>query len=74
MPLIDIHLIKGSSTPEMKRAMMDDMNAVVGKVLGEPVKKLTWVRVVETEDDQWMIAGEIFTLEHVRKLRRGELK
>jgi phenylpyruvate tautomerase PptA (4-oxalocrotonate tautomerase family) len=34
---------------------------------------LTWVRVIEVAEDDWMIAGEVFTLEHVRKLRAGEL-
>jgi phenylpyruvate tautomerase PptA (4-oxalocrotonate tautomerase family) len=43
------------------------------KIWGEPVRKMTWVRVLETEDGQWMIGGELFTSEHVAALRRGEL-
>lgn len=74
MPLIDIHVIRGSCTPEQKRALMDGANDVIGKVLGEPVKRLTWIRIVETEENQWMINSEIFTLDHVRRLRAGELE
>jgi 4-oxalocrotonate tautomerase family enzyme len=73
VPLIDIHVIKGSCTPEQKLRMMEEATEMVGRVLAEPVKKLTWVRIIETEEDAWMIAGEVFTLEHVRKLRAGEL-
>jgi 4-oxalocrotonate tautomerase family enzyme len=73
VPLIDIHVIKGSCTPEQKLRLMEEATEMVGRVLAEPVKKLTWVRIVETEEDAWMIAGEVFTLEHVRKLRAGEL-
>jgi phenylpyruvate tautomerase PptA (4-oxalocrotonate tautomerase family) len=43
------------------------------KVWGEPVRKMTWVRVLETEDGQWMIGGEVFTKDHVARLRAGEL-
>jgi 4-oxalocrotonate tautomerase family enzyme len=74
MPLIDIHVIKGSCTPEQKRAMMEETTEMIGRVLAEPVKDLTWVRVIEVGEDEWMIAGEVFTLEHVRKLRAGELR
>jgi len=74
MPLIDIHVIKGSCTPEQKLQMMQEATEMVGRVLAEPVKKLTWVRVIEVGEDEWMIAGEVFTLEHVRKLRAGELE
>jgi 4-oxalocrotonate tautomerase len=74
MPLIDIHVIKGSCTTEQKQALMEGATELVGRVLAEPVKKLTWVRIVETEEDQWMIGGEVFTLDHVRRLRAGELE
>lgn len=73
MPLIDIHLIKGSTTPEQKRQMMEETTEMIGRVLNEPVKRLTWVRIIEVGEDEWMIGGEVFTLEHVRKLRAGEL-
>jgi 4-oxalocrotonate tautomerase family enzyme len=73
VPLIDIHVIKGSCTPEQKRALLEEGSALVGRVLGEPVVRLTWVRIVETEEDSWMIGGEVFTLDHVKRLRAGEL-
>jgi 4-oxalocrotonate tautomerase len=73
MPLIDIHLIKGSTTPEQKRRMMEETTEMIGRVLNEPVKRLTWVRIIEVDEGDWMIGGEVFTLEHVRKLRAGEL-
>lgn len=73
MPLVDIHVIKGSCTPEQKRRMLQETTEMIGRVLAEPVKRLTWVRIIETGEDDWMIGGEVFTLEHVRKLRAGEL-
>ena len=47
MPLIDIHVIKGSCTPEQKLQMMQETTEMIGRVLAEPVKDLTWVRVIE---------------------------
>jgi 4-oxalocrotonate tautomerase family enzyme len=73
VPLIDIHVIKGSCTPEQKRALLDGASKLVGDTLGEPVVRLTWVRIVETGEDDWMIGGEVFTLDHVKRLRAGEL-
>lgn len=73
MPLVDIHVIKGVWSAEQKEEMMRvTTDALVG-VWGENVRKLTWVRVLETEDGQWMIGGEVFTSEHVARLRAGEL-
>jgi 4-oxalocrotonate tautomerase family enzyme len=73
MPLVDIHVIKGSCTPEQKRRMMEETTEMIGRVLAEPVKRLTWVRIIEVGENDWMIGGDVFTLEHVRKLRAGEL-
>jgi 4-oxalocrotonate tautomerase len=43
------------------------------KVWGENVRKLTWVRVLEVEDGQWMIGGEVFSGADVVRLRAGEI-
>ena len=73
MPLVDIHVIKGVWSAEQKEEMMRvTTDALVG-IWGENVRKLTWVRVLETEDGQWMIGGEVFTSEHVARLRAGDL-
>ena len=73
VPLVDIHVIRGSCTPEQKRQMMEETTEMIGRVLAEPVKQLTWVRIIEVGENEWMIGGEVFTLDHVRKLRAGEL-
>jgi len=73
VPLVDIHVIKGVWSAEQKEEMMRvTTDALVG-IWGENVRKLTWVRVLETEDGQWMIGGEVFTSEHVARLRAGDL-
>jgi len=74
VPLIDIHVIKGSCTPDQKRQLMEAATEMCGRILAKPVERLTWVRIIETEEDQWMIGGEVFTLDHVRRLRAGELE
>jgi len=73
MPLVDIHLLKGVWTTEQKQEMMSATTDALVKIWGEPVRKMTWVRVLEVEDDQWMIGGEVFTPDHVARLRAGEL-
>jgi 4-oxalocrotonate tautomerase len=73
MPLVDIHLIKGIWSDEQKQEMMTATTDALVKIWGEPVRKMTWVRVLETEEGQWMIGGEVFTRDHVARLRAGEL-
>jgi 4-oxalocrotonate tautomerase len=69
MPLVDIHLIKGVWSDEQKREMMTATTDALVKIWGEPVRKMTWVRVLETEPGQWMIGGEAWDAETVARLR-----
>jgi 4-oxalocrotonate tautomerase len=73
VPLVDIHLIKGVWSDEQKQEMMTATTDALVKIWGENVRKMTWVRVIETEEGQWMIGGEVFTRDHVARLRAGEL-
>jgi 4-oxalocrotonate tautomerase len=73
VPLVDIHLIKGVWTDEQKEQMMTATTDALVKIWGENVRPMTWVRVLETEDGQWMIGGEVFTKDHVRRLQAGTL-
>jgi 4-oxalocrotonate tautomerase len=73
MPLVDIHVIKGIWSKEQKEEMMRVTTDALCGVWGDNVRKLTWVRVIETEEGQWMIDGQVFTADHVARLRAGEL-
>jgi 4-oxalocrotonate tautomerase len=73
MPLVDIHVIKGIWSKEQKEEMMRVTTDALCGVWGDNVRKLTWVRVIETEEGQWMIDGEVFSADHVARLRAGEL-
>jgi 4-oxalocrotonate tautomerase len=73
VPLVDIHLIKGVWSDEQKQEMMRVTTDALVKAWGENVRKLTWVRVLEVEDGQWMIGGEVFTGDDVARLRAGEI-
>jgi 4-oxalocrotonate tautomerase len=70
MPLVDIHLIKGAWTLDQKQELIRATTDALVKIWGEPLRELTWVRVLEVEDGQWGVAGEPLTLEDVKK-RRG---
>jgi 4-oxalocrotonate tautomerase len=58
MPLVDIHLIKGAWTLDQKQEMIRATTDALVKIWGEPLRELTWVRVLEVEDGQWGVAGE----------------
>ena len=73
MPLVDIHVIKGGWTSEQKEEMMRVTTDALCGVWGENVRKLTWVRVLEVEDGDWMIAGEVFHKDDIARLQRGEI-
>ncbi len=72
MPLVDIHLIKGVWSEEQKREMMTATTDALVKIWGEPVRKMTWVRVLETEQGQWMIGGDVWDADTVARLRSGQ--
>jgi 4-oxalocrotonate tautomerase len=71
VPLVDIHLIKGVWSEEQKLEMMTATTDALVKIWGEPVRKMTWVRVLETEQGQWMINGEVWDADTVARLRGG---
>ena len=71
MPLVDIHLIKGAWTLDQKQEMIRATTDALVKIWGEPLRELTWVRVLEVEDGQWGVAGEPLTVEDVKKRRGG---
>jgi 4-oxalocrotonate tautomerase len=49
--------------------MMRATTDALVKIWGEPVRELTWVRVLEVEEGQWALGGEPWTVDHVKKLR-----
>lgn len=73
MPLVDIHLIKGVWTTQQKEQMMTATTNALVEIWGENVRRMTWVRVLESEEGQWMIGGEVFTKDHVKRLQDGTL-
>jgi 4-oxalocrotonate tautomerase len=68
MPLIDIQLIKGVFNDAQKREMIEKVTETMVRIEGEPMRGVTWVRVLELASGEWAIGGKPLTTSDVKAL------
>ncbi len=66
MPIVDIHLIEGVFTPEQKQEMIEKVTDTMVEIEGEPLRDLTWVRVLEFGSGEWAMGGRAITTADVK--------
>jgi 4-oxalocrotonate tautomerase len=73
MPLITIDLIKNVFTPEQKRELIEGVTEAVIAVEGEALRSVTWVRIMEVEQGDWGIGGQLLNAAAVHAMQRADL-
>ncbi len=68
MPLVDIQLIQGVFSPDQKQNMIKKVTDAMVAVEGEAMRKVTWVRIHETEGGHWAIGGKPLSAADVRAM------
>ncbi len=71
MPLIDIQLVEGAFDADQKADIVKGVTDTMVTVGGEPIRGVTWVRVVETPDGNWSIGGRTLTAADMQSLNKG---
>ena len=69
MPLVDIQLIEGVFDQNQKQEMIRKVTDVMVAIEGEPMRGVTWVRVLEVPSGQWAIGGRTLTAADVKAIR-----
>lgn len=71
MPLIDVHVIKNVFSAEQKKAIVEKITNTMVEIEGEALRKVTWVRIRETNEGDWAIGGQQLTAEMVHNMQNG---
>lgn len=59
MPLVTIDIIKDVFTPEKKEELIARVTEAMVAVEGEAMRPVTWVRIMEVEQGDWGIGGQL---------------
>ena len=68
MPLVTIDVIKDVFTPEQKAEIIDKVTETMVEIEGEALRGVTWVRIVEVEQGDWGIGGQLLTASAVHQM------
>ncbi|MCR9080359.1 MAG: tautomerase family protein [Hyphomonadaceae bacterium] len=68
MPLVTIDLIKDVFTPDQKAEMIGKVTDAMVELEGEALRGVTWVRIVEIEEGDWGIGGQLLTASAVHDM------
>ncbi|MCJ2177321.1 tautomerase family protein [Novosphingobium album (ex Hu et al. 2023)] len=59
MPLVTIDVIKDVFTPDQKQELISKVTEAMVSVEGEALRGVTWVRIMEVEQGDWAIGGQM---------------
>ena len=59
MPLVTIDVIKNVFTDDQKKDLIGKVTEAMVEVEGEAVRPVTWVRIMEVEQGDWGIGGQL---------------
>ena len=71
MPLVTIDVIKDVFTPAQKQEIIEKVTSSMVEVEGEAMRGVTWVRIMEVEQGDWGIGGQMLTAADVHALAKG---
>lgn len=58
MPLIDVQVIKGVFDADQKNEIITKITDTMVGIEGEALRSVTWVRVLEVNENEWAIGGQ----------------
>jgi len=72
MPLVQVHMIKGVFTPEMKKKVIEKVTDAMVAVEGENLRPYTLVTINEIDSGDWGVGGQPLTTEYVKAVAAGK--
>jgi 4-oxalocrotonate tautomerase len=71
MPLVTIDVVKDVFTPSQKQELITKVTDTMVGIEGEALRSVTWVRIVEVEQGDWGIGGQLLTAAAVHAMASG---
>jgi 4-oxalocrotonate tautomerase len=71
MPIIDIQVIENVFNSTQKKEMIEKVTNTMVEIEGEALRGVTWVRIWETKEGDWGIAGKPLTAAAVHAMQKG---
>jgi 4-oxalocrotonate tautomerase len=71
MPIVDIHIIENVFSPEKKKEMIEKITNTMVEIEGEALRGVTWVRILETKENNWAIAGKQLCAADIHAMQKG---
>ena len=71
MPLVTIDVIKDVFTPAQKRDIVAKVTEAMIEVEGEAMRPVTWVRIMEVEQGDWAIGGQMLSAGDVHAMSKS---
>lgn len=71
MPLVTIEVIKDVFTPDQKKDIITRVTDTMVGIEGEALRGVTWVRIVEIEQGDWGVGGQLLTAAHIKAMAAG---
>ncbi|MBY6014745.1 tautomerase family protein [Qipengyuania gaetbuli] len=68
MPLVTIDVIKNVFTDDQKKDLIGKVTEAMVEVEGEAMRPVTWVRIMEVEQGDWGIGGQLLGAADVHAL------
>lgn len=68
MPLVTIDVIKNVFTDAQKKDLIGKVTEAMVEVEGEAMRPVTWVRIMEVEQGDWGIGGQLLGAADVHAL------
>jgi 4-oxalocrotonate tautomerase len=69
VPLVTIDVIKDVFTPEQKKQLIEKVTDALIEVEGEALRPVTWVRIMEVEEGDWGIGGQLLNASAVHAMQ-----
>ena len=74
MPLVTIDVIKDVFTPAQKEEIITKVTDAMVEIEGEAMRQVTWVRIMEVEQGDWGIGGQLLRARDVHALAGKEVE
>ena len=70
MPLVTIDVIKNVFSDEQKADLIHKVTDAMVAVEGEAMRPVTWVRIMEVEQGDWGIGGQLLRATDVKAMQK----
>lgn len=70
MPLVTIDIIKDVFNNDQKEELIHKVTEAMVEVEGEAMRPVTWVRIMEVEQGDWGIGGNLLRASDVHALKQ----